>query len=138
MTRFESFADAADLDRAINYGSEAAQATPTGHDDRSDALTNLGMAYLTRYQRFGNRADLDEAIRYCAEAAQHAGTARPRSGILLSNAGLTYRERFELVGDEADIAESIRYAEAAWRATPADDVEFSRNLANLAGAYQVR
>lgn len=135
--RFESFGDPADLDQAINWGRHAVLAVPPGHDDRPNALTNLGMACLTRCQLSGDRADLDDAIRYCTEAAQHA-TGRPRGGTLLSNAGLTYRVRFELTSDAADLAKSIRYAEAAWRATPADDPGGAALLGNLAGAYQLR
>jgi TPR repeat protein len=135
--RFEAFGDTQDMNEAINWGEEAVRATPAGHDDRPNALTKLGMAYLTRYQRSGSEADLEKSIRSCTEAAQHAA-GQPRGADFLSNAALTHRERFELTGAEADLAELIRYAEAAWRATDADDAGFARSLANLAAAYQIR
>ncbi len=58
--------------------------------------------------------------------------------MFLSITGLAYRMRFELTYSEADLAESIRYAEATVRTMPADDADLARNLANLAGAYQLR
>jgi tetratricopeptide (TPR) repeat protein len=135
--RFEAFGHLPDLDDAITWAAEAVQATPDGNDDRPDALTKLGMTYLTRYQRSGNQGDLEKAIRCCAEAAGRAA-GHPRGAALLSNAALTYRERFELAGDVADLTQMIKYAEAAWRATDADDAGSAQTLANLAAAYQIR
>src|SRR5215813_4687719 len=51
------------LNVAVDLLAQALDATPAGHPDRAEILSDLGFALRLRFERTGRLADLDAAIR---------------------------------------------------------------------------
>ena len=83
----------ADLDEAVDAGRQAVAATPAGHPNRPEYLSNLGVALSARFPHSRNKADLDEAVDAGREAVA-APADHPNRGKYLSNLGIALQTRF--------------------------------------------
>ncbi|WP_280423369.1 CHAT domain-containing protein [Nocardia carnea] len=150
--RFERTGAPADLDRAVDVGRRAVQATTSGHHDRmvwqkdSPAdytdraiwLNALGNALRTRSQRTATPADLDEAVDVCRRAVQATVPDDPGRGACLITLGAALQARFVHIDTPMDLYEAIEVGRRAVLATAAEDPERAVALNNLGNAFRIR
>lgn len=132
QTRFRVLGEVADLDKGVDYGRLATEASP----DSALYLANLVAALLLRFGRLGAPEDLHAALvagRRSVAAAPPGGRDRPQC---LSNLGNAYRTRYELTGDPADLKTGIELADQALRATPDGDSQMCGRLWNMAYGHE--
>ncbi len=133
--RYETFADLADLDKAVTLSRGAAALAPPDDDDRGAYATNVAHALQRRYERFWRRADIDEAI---AVQRTVLGAADPRSALAAmaeANLGITYRYRFLRLRQPDDLDEAVRRSRSAlksFRAQPDGNRAVGQEMVNLA------
>jgi CHAT domain-containing protein len=129
MQRYRHLGDLADLDRAVEALSQAAEKDSA---DYHYNLGSLGAALVERYQQSGELSDMQWAIRVLEEAIQHATAATPQYALLLSNLTAAYLQRFERQGDLTDLNRGITLCEQAAHLSSTDQETEGICLNNLA------
>jgi tetratricopeptide (TPR) repeat protein len=136
--RFEEGGDLADLERAIEVGTQAVEATPEEDPRRSSALSNLAYALMARFNQTMTVSDLDLAVELLSQAVDASPLGHPDRGSSQSDLVLGLRRRFEHVGDLADIERAIEVGTQAVEAIPEGHPHRSSALTNVGDALVVR
>ncbi|MCB9137703.1 MAG: tetratricopeptide repeat protein [Caldilineaceae bacterium] len=129
---------AADLDLALQFWTEAVEATPAGSPGLPSILNNLGTGLRARFARSGREADLEAAIRRCEEAVEATPAGSPDLPSRLNNLGNGLSDRFARSGREADLEAAIGRYEEAVEATPAGSPDLPSRLNNLGNGLSAR
>ena len=119
VNRFRLDGDDADLDRAVDHGRAAVEATPPDRDDRTEWLGNLGQALWLRFLARGDREDLERAVDSARAAVEGTPPAHANRFRHCMNLGSVLRNRFRTAGDPADLDSAIdAFSEANARVSP--------------------
>jgi tetratricopeptide (TPR) repeat protein len=138
QARFELLGDPADLDEAVESGSNAVRCGSLDDPARANFLHNLSCARLKRFAARGDAHDLSEAVECSRAATVSVGGSdyrRPQMLCVLSGA---LRNRFEQFGDVHDIDEAIESGKAGARAAPVEDPARLTCLSTVGNAYTAR
>ena len=127
-----------DLDKAIDAGHAAVQASPANHPERPVYLSNLSNALRLRFGRSGAAGDLDAAITFSRQAQQVTPASHPNLGPIFSNLGAALLARFERTGAADDLDAAINIWRQAVPATPVNHPNRAAIIANLGTALQTR
>ncbi|KAL6798176.1 CHAT domain-containing protein [Trichoderma sp. SZMC 28012] len=107
-----------DLDQAITVLSDAVDATPQNHPDRSTCLSNLGNQMLQRFERKGSIEDLNRAISLHSEAVDATPRDHPDRAYKLNNFGICLTTRYTFTGSIDDIDRAVDTVREAVNLTP--------------------
>lgn len=89
-----------DIDKAIEFQSQAVALTHSDDVARAKWLSNLGNSYNKRFQRLEELADIDRAIECQTQAEVLLHEGHPLKHGLLFNPGGAYGARFNYRGEQ--------------------------------------
>ncbi|MBV7699551.1 CHAT domain-containing protein [Streptomyces sp. TRM70350] len=136
--RFDTTADPADLDRAIDAFQEAIRHSPD-HPDRVVDESHLGGSLLLRHSRTNSPDDLAEALAWNRRAADRiADVGHEHAGQVLFNLGRTLQAVYQRNDDLSALDEAVRRLEDALRARHRGPADRAKCLSNLGAALRVR
>jgi tetratricopeptide (TPR) repeat protein len=130
-TRFEQTGDPADLDAAIDAGSQAVAATRPGDPELAFRLSDLAVALGTRFEHAGDAADLDAAIDAGSQAAAAALPGGPARAWSLATLANSLMDRFGRTRDNGDLDTAIDAGRLAVDAAPSGHRDHAKCVAVL-------
>jgi tetratricopeptide (TPR) repeat protein len=132
--RYEFLGSRADLDEAIDLGSESVRHGADRPARQSARFINLALSLFERARLTASLDELDDAIRWARAAAESAVEYRD-AALCLSDIAAMLEARSHLSDTpERDLEESVQAARESVRALPADHserVQYVRNLGAL-------
>ncbi|CAE7138490.1 unnamed protein product [Rhizoctonia solani] len=131
LERYRNLGALDDLNKAIEYLSDAVQLIHAGHSDIPRRLVNVGMSYTDRYRYFGEVKDLELAIDYYSRAVILTPDGHPDMLGWLDHIGIAYADRFECLGELEDLLKSIDHCSRALASTSEDHPDMPCRLANM-------
>ncbi|WP_171134062.1 CHAT domain-containing protein [Streptomyces sp. Z423-1] len=136
--RFDTTADPADLDRAIDAFQEAIRHTPD-HPERVVDESHLGGSLLLRHSRTNSPDDLAEALAWNRRAADRiTDVDQEHAGQVLFNLGRTLQAVYQQNDDLTALDEAVRRLEDALRTRHRSPADRAKTLSNLGAALRVR
>ncbi|KEP46865.1 putative aromatic di-alanine and TPR containing protein [Rhizoctonia solani 123E] len=138
FNRYERHGNLADLDKAINYQSQAVRLTSKEHATHPIYLSSLGDLLLRRFERFGDLVDVDRAIEYQEQAVQLTPEGDIQRPGFLESLGCARFRRFERVGDLEDVDQAIEHQMQAIRLIPEGHPRRGSCLNNLGHSWRLR
>ena len=129
--RYEFLGARADLDEAIDLGSESVRHGADRPARQSARFINLALSLFERARLTASLDELDDAIRWARAAAESAVEYRD-AALCLSNIAAMLEARSHLSDTpERDLEESVQAARESVRALPDDHSERVLNVRNL-------
>lgn len=136
LTRFETTADPADLDRAIDRSRDAVERTSDADPSYPARVSNLAAAVRARYDDTGVEEDLDEARALAELAVRMSSPDDPARARRLSNLSAVLSTSFEKRGDPGDIDRAVEVARESTASGP--DSGAAGRVSNLLLALHLR
>ena len=130
-SRYKFLGARADLDEAIDLGSESVRHGADRPARQSARFINLALSLFERARLTASLDELDDAIRWARAAAESAVEYRD-AALCLSNIAAMLEARSDLSDTpERDLEESVQAARESVRALPDDHSERVLNVRNL-------
>ncbi|KAL4745605.1 hypothetical protein BDW72DRAFT_198489 [Aspergillus terricola var. indicus] len=120
-----------DLDKVIQLGWEAVNATPEGHPDRAKHLNHLGSQLSSKYSRTKEMSVLDQAIQLGREAVNSTPEDHPDHAKCLNNLGKRLGKKYERTKELHDLNEAIQVGREIAKTTPEDHPTWAKRLSRL-------
>lgn len=137
-TRFTHFGDIIDLNKAIDYKSQAKMLLLDDHTDMPALLSGLGTLHRYRFERLGDPADIEQAISYQIQATVLTPADHENLASWLCDLGTSYWSRSLQFGGIADIHSAIERHTQAVALAPDGHANKPVMMNNLGAAYQSR
>jgi tetratricopeptide (TPR) repeat protein len=133
LVRFERRGVPADLDRAVELGWQALDATP----NQALCMANLRHIHRTRFDHGGELDDLDFSLECGWRAVDATPNDHPHQATFLANLSLDYQKRLDVVGQGPDpqvLLNLTGRVTAVTTASPMGWVRAARAVGSLAHA----
>ncbi|EUC59239.1 aromatic di-alanine and TPR containing protein [Rhizoctonia solani AG-3 Rhs1AP] len=137
-TRFQRLDELEDIEKSIEYNTQAVALTPKDYPDFPYRLAILGASHYTRFQRTGELGDIERSIEYNKHALDLTPQDHQDLPDRLDLLAASYLARFRRLGMLGDIEKSIEYDTRALDLTPQAHSGLPDRYASLGASYHSR